>query len=206
MSSLSFAWIAHGVLGAGTIFIILPLGVTKFRLNVLPSWTPHWVVQSIATMLLLLAGAIGLLQSSSIHSAHQVSGLLVITLCPFQTLLGHSLRALAKRMRLKAWTTAVHCIQGFCTLLLGWWTVVTGLVLASFGSTMISITALATLTEITAVIVYCTLARWKTHSPTLEKFTIDDVDEEEDDVEVGTLGAEGKGSEVSDMEEGKARL
>ena len=179
MSSSEFLWALHGILAAIAIFIVLPLGAIKYRVQFLPSWMSHWATQTFGTTLLLIAAGIGLFQSSSIHSDHQVAGLSLVTLLLLQTFLGHCIGGLTNRARLRSWSVATHCVQGFSCFFLGWWAVVTGLRLASFRSTMIILVSLATLTELVAMTFFCSVKRYKAACSTLPKFVINDESDEE---------------------------
>jgi hypothetical protein len=179
MASSAYLWTIHGLIGAIAVFIVLPLGALKFRVTALPSWLPHWATQSIGTILLLVTGGVGLFQTSSIHSGHQVAGLSLLALVLLQSFLGHCMSGLANRENLRTWSLATHTVQGFTILFLGWWTVVTGLQLASFGSTMIIVTSLATLTEITAVVFFCAVKRYKSRYSKIPTFIVHDESDEE---------------------------
>ncbi|KAF2169468.1 hypothetical protein M409DRAFT_52704 [Zasmidium cellare ATCC 36951] len=183
MAFSAYLWTLHGILASVAIFIVLPLGVLKFRVGSLPSCVSHWSTQTFGTLMLLIAAGLGLFQSSTIHSGHQIAGLCLVTLLLLQSFLGHCIGGLTNNAgrRLQSWSVAAHCVQGFSCILLGWWTVVTGLLLASFDSTTIIFVSLTTFTELVGVTAFCVIKRDSSRitQPTKPKFVVaDDTDDE----------------------------
>lgn len=171
MASYVFLWGLHGLLGASSIFIIYPLGIVRLNVHCMPSWLPHWIIQSFGNVALLAAAAIGLFGSSNIHNHHQIAGITLVVLMLFQSFIGQSLQNELWQTRWQRWIKHHHAIQGFLYLLVGWWTVITGLRLASFDSNAIIVIGLTTLTEMMGVAVYCGSVRWR--KPAVEYSKID---------------------------------
>lgn len=145
----------------------------------MPSWMPpHWAIQSVGTALLLLVGGIGLFQSSSIHSNHQIAGIALVTISLLQVFIGHSIKSLVKaRLQLQSWARNYHIFQGFSSLILGWWAVLSGLQLSSFSSTSIIVVGLASLVEITGLILFCGMERWRSRYLRVPKVVVHDAEE-----------------------------
>ena len=147
-------WIIHGLLGAVAVLIIYPLGILKRRMRI-TTWLSHSVIQSIGICMSLITSGIGLYRSREFHDMHQYSGVILILVVYSQLFFGLVVRDIHKDSGAKLYLQMYHAIQGFTALGLGWFTTVTGLLLASWSSTVVIVIALCTAVEVAAIPVIC---------------------------------------------------
>ena len=163
-------WVAHGLLGAIAVFITFPLGIIWRRTRVANSWVSHSLIQSIGIALVFAGVGIGLLQNRKIDNTHHYAGLATAVVAFIQLVSGLLAREVQIDTQDKHSIRSFHAIQGFTCIVLGWFSCVTGLVLASWNSTIIIIVTLLTAIEIATTPVLCVLISNKSKHFVINEF------------------------------------
>ena len=154
-------WAVHGLLGVFAVFIIFPLGILKRRTRITSSWLSHSFIQCVGLAFSLVGAGIGLFQSRTFHDVHQSSGIILVLVLYSQLLVGLIVRDIHKDSGARLYLQMYHIISGCTSLGLGWFTAMTGLLLASWSSNAVIIIALLTAMEVAAIPVICWYTRNK---------------------------------------------
>ncbi|KAL4932079.1 cytochrome and DOMON domain-containing protein [Aspergillus undulatus] len=131
----------HGFLMSTAFLILYPAGVVAMRSGSPKSFKYHWIIQLLASIFVLIGGAIGLIRAHKIDSFHHFIGLTVIICSIVQISLGWRHHVIFLRIQRRQWASHGHIWLGRIFLLLGWMNVITGLLLTGHGWSVISLAA-----------------------------------------------------------------
>ncbi|RDW65825.1 cytochrome and DOMON domain-containing protein [Aspergillus mulundensis] len=131
----------HGFIMSAAFLLCFPAGVVAMRSGSSKSFRYHWILQLIASTLVLVGVAIGLLRAHKISSPHHYIGLIVALLSLVQIWLGWRHHVLFVRIKQRQWASHGHIWLGRVFLLLGWTNIITGLFLTGRGWSLISLAA-----------------------------------------------------------------
>ncbi|KAL4908386.1 hypothetical protein BDW74DRAFT_100266 [Aspergillus multicolor] len=131
----------HGFIMSAAFLLFFPAGVVAMRSGSAKSFRYHWILQLIASTLVLVGVAIGLLRAHQISSPHHYIGLGVALLCLVQIVLGWRHHVLFVRIQRHQWASHAHIWLGRVFLMLGWSNIMTGLFLTGRGWSLISLAA-----------------------------------------------------------------
>ncbi|KAL2812509.1 hypothetical protein BJX63DRAFT_243970 [Aspergillus granulosus] len=119
----------HGWVMSVAFLVVFPAGVVAMRSGSPKSFKYHWALQILASVLLLVGVAIGLLRAHKIDSVHHWVGIIVAGCSLIQIVLGWRHHVLFVKIQRRQWASYGHIWLGRAFLLLGWANVLTGLLL-----------------------------------------------------------------------------
>ena len=154
-------WLLHGLLATVAILIIFPIGILRYRYTFTNAWLSHTTLQSFGLAFTLIDTATGLMRGRDYMQMHQSAGLILTVLLLSQLCLGHTTRNAHVDGVARRYIGWAHLVQGCSCLAVGWFSVVTGLVLAGHKSAFIILVGLSSAAEVTAIPVILGSTRWR---------------------------------------------
>ncbi|KAL2842865.1 hypothetical protein BJX68DRAFT_159211 [Aspergillus pseudodeflectus] len=119
----------HGWVMGAAFLLVFPVGVIAMRSGISKSFQYHWILQILASILLLIGVAIGLIRAHKIDSLHHWIGVIVAICSLIQIVLGWRHHVLFVQIQRRQWASYGHIWLGRVFLLFGWTNVITGLLL-----------------------------------------------------------------------------
>ncbi|KUJ19763.1 CBD9-like protein [Mollisia scopiformis] len=138
---------AHGFILASAFLIFFPASVVALRSRLSKSFKYHWVIQGVASLLLISGVILGLLKSRRLDTVHQWAGITLASCVGFQALFGWWHHRRFVKLQRRAWVSFLHIWLGRSMMVIGWANVVSGLSLRGYKSTSGSM--------LTVIIVVC---------------------------------------------------
>ncbi|KAL2845648.1 hypothetical protein BJY01DRAFT_180222 [Aspergillus pseudoustus] len=129
----------HGWVMAAAFLAVFPAGVIVMRSGSPKSFQLHWILQILASILLLVGVAIGLIRAHKLDSFHHWIGIIVAICSLVQIVLGWRHHVLFVQIRRRQWASYGHIWLGRVSLLLGWTNIITGLLLTGRSFSWIAI-------------------------------------------------------------------
>lgn len=128
----------HGII-MGVVFLFLfPAGVIVMRSGKPWAFRYHWILQLLASSLLVTGFILGLMLGRKIDTFHQVLGITLVISIGAQGVLGWRHHVNFLRIHQRTWLSYAHIWLGRSMMVGGWSNLVTGLVLRGYSTPVVA--------------------------------------------------------------------
>jgi hypothetical protein len=174
-----FSWNIHGLLMSVAFLIAFPVGSVSIRLRSPKCFQYHWVIQLLASVLVVAGVIVGLVLSHRLRAAHQFVGIGAAIGLGLQGLLGWRHHIIYMRTKRSSKVSILHVYLGRLLMVLSWGNILSGLSLAGFSKDMLLGVALFVSIEATGM--WCLMwsaSRRQTNSASTGQLALEEETEE----------------------------